>query len=146
MISNSVTHLQSYTNTVIGNIPGNSTPILLEISRERLYHHDEHRCHCTPHRKIHSFLSEVSVWWSCGDTRPITLRALPATFSSFQQSPQLRAVAATSSSCCNIWKLSSIHFLEVSSKCQTEKLIPSHRNLSPVTARYNYIIIATFEG
>ena len=56
--------------------------------------------------KIHSFLSEVSVCWSCTEKQQLkqkehfpsycSLRALPATCRSFQQSPQPPAVAITS--------------------------------------------------
>ena len=59
---------------------------------------------------------------------------------------QLAAVEATSSSCCNLWQLAHIHFPEVVSKCQTGKLFPSHHRSSPVTAWYNYIIIANLKS
>ena len=76
----------------------------------------------------------------------VILRTSPATHLSFQQSPQLPNVAVTSSSCGNLWQLSSICFPEIVSKCQTGKSFPSNWRSSPVTAWYNYIIIATFEG
>ena len=44
MISNSVTHLQSYTNTAITNITGNSSPMLPEILCERQYRLAEPQC------------------------------------------------------------------------------------------------------
>ena len=44
MISNTVTHLLSYTNTAIANIAGNSTPISTESPHECRYHHAECRC------------------------------------------------------------------------------------------------------
>ena len=43
MISNSVTHLRSYTNTAITDIAANSAPISLETSRDRRYHRAERR-------------------------------------------------------------------------------------------------------
>ena len=63
--------------------------------------------------KINRFLSEVLVCWSCAEKITIkierafsvTLWALPATRRSFQQSPQLPTVTATSSSCCNLQQL-----------------------------------------
>ena len=39
MISNSVMHLRSYTNTAIADIGRNSMPILPETPHERLYRH-----------------------------------------------------------------------------------------------------------
>ena len=104
--------------------------------------------------KINSFLSEVSVCWSCTEkiikierAFSVILRALPVTrrsfqhFRSFQQSPQLPTVAATSSSCCNLWKLSHICF-----QVPNWEVVLSHWRLSPVTAWCNYILIATLEG
>ena len=43
MISNSVTHMWSYTNSAIGDIAGNSTLISPETMRERRYCHIEWR-------------------------------------------------------------------------------------------------------
>ena len=65
----------------------------------------------------------------------VILWALSATRRSFQQSLQPPAVAVTSG-----------NSLKLVSKCQTGTLFPSHWRSSPVTACYNYIIIATFEG
>ena len=66
---------------------------------------------------------------------------------------QLPAVAAASNSCRSIQQSLQPTAVAVTSgnspafvsKCQTWKLFPSHRRSSPVTAWYNYIIIATFE-
>ena len=55
---------------------------------------------------------------------------------SFQQSTQLPTVAATSSSCCNLWKLFRICFPEVVSNCQILKLFPSHRRSSPAPLEF----------
>ena len=107
-----------------------------------------------------SCLSQVSVCWSCTEKMTIKIErafsvilwASPATRRSFQLLPQLPTVAAASNNCCNLqqccnlWKLSRIRFPVVVSKCQTGKLFPSHWRLSPVTAWYNYIIIAAFKG
>ena len=63
--------------------------------------------------KINSFLPEVSVCWRCTDKRTVkiestfsvTLPASPATRRSFQQSPQLPAVAPAFNSRCNLQQL-----------------------------------------
>ena len=92
--------------------------------------------------EIHSFLSEVSVCWSCREKITIKierafsaiLRASPTTRRSFQQSPQLSTVAATSSSCCNLWQLSYICFPDVISRCQTGKLFPNSKSPEVVSS------------
>ena len=50
MISNSVTHLQRYTNFAIADITGNSMLILPEMTHERQYRHAEFRCLCVERR------------------------------------------------------------------------------------------------
>ena len=115
-----------------------------------------------PWWKINSFLSEVTVCWSCMEkitikmerAFSIILRALLVTHHNFQQSLQLPALATASNSCRSFQQSLQPSAVAVTSgnspafiyKCQTGKLFPIHRRLSPVTAWYNYIIIATFEG
>ena len=101
----------------------------------------------SPSWKINSFLSEVLVCWSF--TEKITIKierafsiilwASPVTRRSFQQSLQSPAVAVTSGNFPTL--VSRSHF-----QVPNWEIVPSHRRSSPVTAWYNYSIIATFEG
>ena len=70
-----------------------------------------------------------------------TVAAASNSCCSIQQLLQLPTVAATSSSCCNLWKLSRIRF-----HVPNWIVVSKSRKSSPVTAWYNYIIMATFEG
>ena len=103
-----------------------------------------------PGWKIHSFLSEVSVCWSCTEKLTIKIeRAFSvilqeslATRRSFQQSLQPPAVAVTSGNSPAFISHKSFPSAKLGS---CFKVTRGQRS-SPVTAWYNYIIITTFEG
>ena len=60
MVSNSVTHQQSYTNTAIADITGNSTDIARNSVRGRQCHRAKRRYFCIERR--HRRIEMASVW------------------------------------------------------------------------------------